>query len=191
MMGLVALFFFTACQEGPEIQPLSQQKALNEIGKKWVYNYYPDPASSPEIMNVEVIGDTLMNDGDSARVWQFQLPNRTFYYMVQIEQDTFKMFSDLGEITHHKIPMIMNSTSLWEGNYCTDTSKVLSQQSYVVGENDFEGAWNIERKAGFCVNWKLDQNIWWDNDQGFLYLESDEMNLGPAITTIWELVSFN
>lgn len=185
---LTLLLLALGCKETP-LSP-SGFEDLNAIGNRWVYHRYVDVASVPELMTVEITGDTLMSNGSSARVWQFALPADTFYRMVRIEQDTFKMFLDvLDAQARHKILMKgLTVGQSWEGAFCKDTSIVVAQGETEVEGETYQDAWHIERTAGYCVNWSLEEDIWWRNDLGFIRLAMTEQDFGSVDLELWLLV---
>lgn len=189
---LILLLALSACQERiPLPQPEPQLKPINEIGKKWTYEYYTTDSTQTQTMIVEVIGDTIMDNGELATVWRFSTALHISERMVQIEQDTFKLFTDLRDYPDQIIPMNRSVNSTWLGSYCTDTSAVLSQGPYQIGNLSINEAWHIERKAGFCVNWYRIDDIWWSDQHGFLRFSSEDWTLGRSTYTNWRLVEVN
>ncbi len=183
---LTILLFISSCKND-KVKP----KSLNEIGNLWTYHYYEGDTTQPEIMTVEITGDTLMDNGDPARVWKFTLPDRTFYRMVKVTSSDFEMYRNLSEYHDMIIPLSLKKSDGWRGSYCEDTSTVVDKANYTLGECEFKNAWNIERSAGVCFNWVMKQNIWWHPKWGILRLETNSYNFGLGGPVIWELVDVN
>lgn len=186
LITLAVLFLFTACKKD-KVAPGS----VNEIGNMWTYHFlYQDSSQTNpvQVMTVEITGDTVMDNGDPARVWEFTLPDRTFYYMVKLTSTDFEMYRNLGETPYLTIPRSLTTSSTWLGSFCTDTASVTQQSEYTINDCYFEEVWHIERSAGFCTNWFLEQKILWNHDFGIVRFETEEYSLGPFENVVWEIV---
>ena len=189
---LPVIFAFVACEQVPS--PPQPFEDLNAVGNQWVYQRSSNEIAQPEIMNVNIIGDTLLAViGKTARVWEFKLPGHSLYKYVLVEKDTFQAFdhpnSSFPDIM---IPMAELAVGhAWLGNYCTDTSRVVAYGSHTEQDVSYEEVWSIQRNAGYCVNWYMKQNIWWHNEIGFIRMERTDWTFGMPREEIWELVSFN
>lgn len=180
----------SACEQ---THPPQSGVDLNQIGNEWMYDVYVDSTSNPGQAKITVVSDTVLDNGKPARKWRIELPDQALFRYVEINPDTFKQYdSPAHPEPRHLIPMNQLAVGhQWEGLFCFDTATVVQQASFSVAGTTYEESWQLDRKAGFCVNWYMEQTLWWRNDLGFVRLETTEYRFGLPRLEVYELVDAN
>src|ERR1700676_668969 len=119
--SIVLIIFLTACQKTNNTP--SAEFFPNKVGDHWVYKY--SPTLSPEIdtglINVDIVGQTTLPDGEKAKIWATRYssdPNYIDTSYVVSDASLVKIFNGIclpcttsmpGERRRYILPLVVNN----------------------------------------------------------------------------------
>jgi hypothetical protein len=198
------ILLLTACQKSNN-RP-STEFFPNQVGDHWVYRY--SPTVSPEIytgfINVEIVGQTTLPDGEKAKIWATRYssdPNFIDTSYVISEATLVKIYyGDLclpcttqmpGEKRRYVLPLVINNkwfTAFFSG----DTTKVLSEISLSTPAGIFKNTFQLSKTIGYSVNSYTKDSIYLSPNIGMTKFIQEEYSLGPFPGNgIWELAGYS
>ncbi|NOX87754.1 MAG: hypothetical protein GXO77_01925 [Calditrichaeota bacterium] len=121
----------------------------NKIGDEWKYFYYDSLSSYSDTVVVRIIGDTTFDDTRTAKIWEYLYRNKTEYRYVEVLDDTVRIFENLKSLwTNIKFVFPLKLNRGWKGDFATDTSSVIGEDSVSVKAGHFTECYLIEETWG-------------------------------------------
>lgn len=186
--------------------PVSNTAFPNQIGDHWVYKYYSSgsPAADTGTVQVDIIGQTILPDGETAKIWVTKYPNDpnptddtslvvesaslvTVYFNNICPNCTNKMPAEWK--TYH-FPLQVSNEWSYGDNYL-DTTRVLNELSLQIPAGNFPNTFQLSKTVGYVVNSFTQDTIFITPGVGITKYFQREYNLGPFPGNgLWELASY-
>jgi hypothetical protein len=178
----------------------------NQIGDHWVYKYSPsgNPAADTGTVQVDIVGQTILPDGEPAKIWVTKYSNdlnsADDTSLVVDSASTVKIYYDnICPICTNKMPsewkrynFPLRVSNEWiNANYYDDTTKVLDELSLQVPAGIFPNTFQLAKTVGYIVNSFTQDTIFITPGVGITEYFQREFNLGPFPGNgLWELASY-
>ncbi len=185
--------------------PASNAVFPNQIGDHWVYKYSPSgsPAADTGTIQVDIIGQTILPDGETAKIWVTKYSNDPGYPDTSLVVDsasTVKIYfneicpnctGQMPERARYNFPLQVSDE--WIGQNYYDTTKVLDElnTSRYPPAGTFPNTFQLSRTAGPATNSYVRDTIFITPAVGITKYIQKEFNLGPLPGNgLWELASY-
>jgi hypothetical protein len=198
---LLVVGFTIACHKSGV--PAQNMVFPNQIGDHWVYAYSPsgDPAADTGTIEVNVIGQTILPDGEPAKIWV------TSYSGVPSYPDTSLVVSSTSTVTiyfnnicpicsdhmpterkRYNFPLQVSDEWIYN---LSDTTRILDELSIQVPAGDFPHTFQLSKTVGYAVNSFTRDTIFLTPAVGVTKYFQDEYSLGPFPGNgLWQLASY-
>jgi hypothetical protein len=191
----------------PVIPPIVQNLAPdfpNSIGDNWKYKW--SHSSLVDTVQVEIVGQGILPNGDSAKIWKytFQTATQTIIDTTWVTHigNIVRIFSNPCWICtdpmpyerfRYEMPLIIGN--YWDSDSLCgtgDTTKILNSATIIVPVDTFENVFQLARTQSFLFNsFKLD-TIYFKEHIGLLKMRQFEYNLSDVLGNgLWELTSYH
>jgi hypothetical protein len=184
--------------------PASNMAFPDQIGDLWVYKYSPSGSAAADTgtIEVDIVGQTILPDGEPANIWVTKYSNDLGYpdtTLVVDSASTVKIyFNNIcpnctdkmpEERTRYNFPLQVSNEWIYANNY--DTSKVLDETGLHVPAGNFPNTFQLSKTAGFIVNSWVKDTIFITPAVGIIKYIQAEFSLGPFPGNgLWELASY-
>jgi hypothetical protein len=184
--------------------PTSNTTFPNQIGDNWVYKYSPSgsPSEDSGTIQVDIVGQTILPDGEPAKIWVTKysnLPNYPDTSLVVDSASTVKIyFNNIcpnctdkmpGEWKRFNFPLQVSDEWIYANYY--DTTKVLDELSLQVPAGYFPNTFQLSTTAGPVTNSFSRDTILITPAVGITKYLQNEFSLGPFPGNgLWELASY-
>jgi hypothetical protein len=200
---LLLLFggFLSACHKSK--LPASNTIFPNQIGDHWIYKYSPsgDAAADTGTIQVNIVGQTVLPDGESAKIWVTNYSTAPNYPDTSLVVDSGSIvkiyFNNIcpnctdkmpGERKRYDFPLQVSDE--WVSNL-NDTTTVLAVLDLLVPAGDFPGTFQLSRTVGYATNSFTKDTIFITSAVGVTKYFQNEFSLGPLPGNgLWELASY-
>ena len=177
----------------------------NQIGDHWDYKYSPsgNPVEDTGTIQVDIVGQTILPDGETAKIWVTKYSNDTNYpdtTLVVDSASTVKIyFNDICPYCTDKTPeergrynFPLRVSDEWiPAGYYNDTTRVLDELSLQVPAGDFPNTFQLSRTIGYATNSYTKDTIFITPGVGITKYWQNEFSLGPLPGYgLWELASY-
>jgi hypothetical protein len=175
----------------------------NQIGDQWVYKYSPsgDPAADTSTIEVTIVGQAALPDGESAKIWvtnYSDIPNYPDTSLVVDSPATVKIYFNnicLGctnkmpeERRRYKFPLQVSDQWIYNLN---DSTTVLHELSLDVPAGNFPNTFQLSKTVGYVTNSFTRDTIFITPGVGVTKFIQNEFSLGPFRGNgLWELASY-
>jgi hypothetical protein len=178
----------------------------NQIGDQWIYKYSPSgsPSADTGTIQVDIIGQTTLPDGETAKIWVTKYsndPNPTddTSLVVESASTVTVYFNDIclnctnkmpDERKTYHFPLQVSNEWSYESNYL-DTTKVLNELSLQVPAGNFPNTFQLSQTVGYVVNSFTQDTVFITPGVGITEYFQREYNLGPFPGNgLWRLASY-
>ena len=173
--------------------PASNAVFPNQVGDHWVYKYSPSgiPAADTGTVQVDIIGQTTLPDGETAKIWVTKYSNDTNYpdtTLVVDSASTVKIyFNNICPYCTDKMPSeskrynfpLQVSDEWIPAGYYNDTTRVLDELTLQVPAGDFPNTFQLSRTIGYATNSYTKDTIFITPGVGITKFLQNEFSLGP------------
>jgi hypothetical protein len=175
----------------------------NQVGDHWVYKYSPitKPETDTATINVDIIGQITLPDGESANIWTTKYSNGPYVdtSLVVSAASAVKIYYNNickicavqmpDERRRYDLPLTVGNkwfTTIWH-----DTTRVLAELNLQVPAGVFNNTFELSKTLGPVTNaWDLD-TIYLTPNIGMTRFIQQEFSLGPFPGNgIWELADY-
>ena len=183
--------------------PASNMVFPNQVGDQWVYKYSlsGNPAADTGTIQVDVVGQTVLPDGESAKIWVTNYSNASNYpdtSLVVDSSSTVKIyFNNIcpnctdkmpEEWKRYNFPLQVSDEWIYNLN---DTTTVLNELSLQVPAGNFPNTFQLSRTVGYVTNSFIRDTIFITPAVGITKYFQYEFSLGPLSGNgLWELTSY-
>gem|GEM_PF-2068111 len=200
---LLSMSFMIACGKSGGRAPITTFP--NQVGDHWVYKYSPSgsPAADTGTIQVDIVGQTLLPDGEPAKIWVTKYSNAPNYpdtTLVVDSASTVKIyFNNICPNCTNKMPdewkrynFPLQVSDEWPyAGYYHDTTKVLAELNLQVPAGNFPNTFQLSRTVGYATNSYIKDTIFITPAVGVTKCFQKEFNLGPVPGNgLWELASY-
>jgi hypothetical protein len=178
----------------------------NEIGDHWVYKYSPsgDPAADTGTIQVDIVGQTILPNGEPAKIWVTKYSNDPNYaddttLVVDSASTVIIYYNNICQFCTEKMPdewktynfpLQVSEEWTYAENY-RDTTKVLDELSLLVPAGNFPNTFQLSRTVGYVTNSFTKDTIFITPAVGITKYYQNEFSLGPFPGNgLWELASY-
>ena len=195
--------FMIACGKSGGRAPITAFP--NQVGDHWVYKYSlsGSPAADTGTIQVDIVGQTLLPDGEPAKIWVTKYSNAPNYpdtTLVVDSASTVKIyFNNICPNCTNKMPyewkrynFPLQVADEWPyAGYYHDTTTVLAELSLQVPAGNFPNTFQLSRTVGYATNSYIKDTIFITPAVGVTKCIQKEFNLGPVPGNgLWELASY-
>ena len=177
----------------------------NQVGDHWVYKYSQSESPAAEIgtIQVDIVGQTILSDGEPAKIWVTKysnVPNYPDTSLVVDSASTVKIYFDNicpnctnkmpSEWKRYNFPLQVSREWVYAAYY-HDTTKVLDELSLQVPAGNFPNTFQLSRTVGYVTNSYINDTIFITPAVGITKYFQNEFNQGPLPGNgLWELASY-
>jgi hypothetical protein len=175
----------------------------NQIGDHWVYKYSPsgNPAADTGTVQVDIVGQITLPDGEMAKIWVMNYSNFPDYSDTSLVVDsasTVKIyFNNICPFCTNKMPaerrrynFPLQVSDEWIYNL-NDTTRVLDELSLQVPAGNFPNTFQLSKTVGYATESFTRDTIFITSAVGITKYFQDEFNQGPLPGNgFWELSSY-
>jgi hypothetical protein len=200
---LLSVSLMIACHKSSG--PTSNAAFPNQIGDGWVYRYSLSggPSADTGTILVDIVGQTILPDGEQAKIWVTKYSNAPNYpdtTLVVDSASTVKIyFNNIcpnctdkmpGEWKRYNFPLQVSDEWIYS-DYYHDTTKVLDEVSLQVPAGNFPSTFQLSRTVGYVTNSYIKDTIFITPAVGITKYLQNEFSLGPLPGNgLWELASY-
>jgi hypothetical protein len=192
----VAIILFFSCNKNNAIT--DNTEFPNKVGNHWHYKYtYGAP--SPGSIDVDIIGQGTLPDGERSTIWVYRILSYTDTCYVVSNGNTVVFYNNpclrcTPQMPSERMRYIfpLQTGNFWFNTaYYGDTTKVLLETTLSVPAGSFEHTFELNRIKGHSFNSWASNLIWFTPNIGFTKLDQEEFSLGPVLGNgVWELDSY-
>ena len=178
--------------------PIETTEFPNTVGNHWHY-IYGSNTPTPSFIDVDIIGEGNLPDGQSAKIWVYKILSYTDTTYVVTSAQTIKIYDKPCltctnqmpfERMEYRFPLGVGNRWFTSAAY-GDTTKVLSQDSLIVPAGTFKNTYFLSKVRGYVTNSWTANEIWFTPYIGMTKLIQGEFSLGPVLGNgLWELASY-
>ncbi len=193
-----------ACSKPGGPAPNSLAAFPNQIGDHWVYKYSSSGSPSADTGNIQVdiVSQIYLPDGESAKVWVTKYSNDPGYpdtTLVVDSASTVKIFfnnicpncTDKMPEERRRYNFPLQVSDEWINAYYNDTTEVLNEVNLQVPAGNFPGTFQLSRTVGYATNSYTQDTIFITPAIGVTEYFQKEYGLGPFPGNgLWELASY-
>jgi hypothetical protein len=176
----------------------------NQIGDRWVYKYSPSGSAAADTgtVQVDIVGQLILPDGESAKIWVTKYSNDPGYSDTTLVVDsasTVKIyFNNICPICTNKMPQErkrfnfpLQVSDVWINAFYHDTTKVLAELSVQVPAGNFPNTFQVARTVAYVTNSFTQDTTFITPAVGITKYLQREFSLGffPG-NGLWELASY-
>ena len=202
--SILLIIFLIGCQKTNNTP--SVEFFPNKVGDHWVYKY--SPTLSPEIdtglINVDIVGQTTLPDGEKAKIWATRYsndPNNIDTSYVVSVASLVKIYNgDIclpcttqmpGERRRYILPFVVNN-KWFSALVFGDTTRVLSELNLSTPAGIFKNTFQLSKTIGYAVNSYTIDTIFLSPNIGMTKFIQEEYSLGPFPGNgIWKLAGYS
>jgi hypothetical protein len=175
----------------------------NQIGGHWVYKYSPsgNPAADTGTVQVDIVGQITLPDGEPAKIWVTNYSNYPDYPDTSLVVDsvsTVKIYFNNvclfctdkmpAERKRYNFPLQVSDEWIYSLN---DTTRVLDELSLQVPAGNFPNTFQLAKTVGYSVESFTIDTIFITPAVGITKYFQNEFNQGPLPGNgLWELASY-
>jgi hypothetical protein len=173
----------------------------DNLGYQWTYRL---TSGSIDTVNVEIVGQGILPNGISAKIWKYtyRYISRTYVDTVWVSyiDNDVRIYDNPCRICTNQMPferlhyiLPLRAGKFWYTNApYGDTTKVLDQESIAVPAGTFLNVFRLSKHRGYVTNSWTNDTIYFKEQVGLVKLNQNEFNLGPVTGNgIWELINYN
>lgn len=160
----------------------------NSVGDYWKYKYSDSLGNSTSFVDVNIVGNKTLPNGQVAKVWVFKFTsNVDTNYVYQIG-DTIRFLNVYLEVVNTYVtPLTLNNK--WENSFLFDSIEVKEQRTFILNKKNFDNSFLLN-EHGYGFNYFLTRVEWFCPNIGMLTKARKEYSLGYLDDSYWELVEY-
>jgi hypothetical protein len=200
-LPVLFICFTIACHKSSA--PASNTVFPNQIGNHWLYKYSPsgNPVTDTATIQVRIVGQTILPDGESAKIWVTSYSNAPNYPDTSLVVDSANVvkiyFNNICPNCTNKMPELrkrynfpLQVSDEWISNL-NDTTSVLDKLSLQVPAGNFPNTFQLSKTVGYVTNSFTKDTIFITPNVGVTKYFQDEFSLGPFPGNgLWVLASY-
>jgi len=202
---ILSILSFASCNKINNIYN-TRQNFPNKVGYQWTYRLINSNIDSIDTVEVEIVGQGTLPNGDSANIWKYTYKYSFMTYIdsvwvSSINNDVRFYDSDNPcstcpnqmpfERLRYVLPLSVGKSWYTTAPY-GDTTKVLDQENVSVPMGTFTNVFRLSKFRGPVTNSWTTDTIYFKEHIGLVKFRQAEYSLGPVIGNgIWELIGYN
>ncbi|MEA3296360.1 MAG: hypothetical protein U9R56_00665 [candidate division Zixibacteria bacterium] len=193
---LLAIVVLVSCDDDSLPTIKSTEKRVdfpNKIGFRWTYAYYDSIAGSPDTVEVTIIGNETLENGEMAKIWRYEFRTKTKIRHVSIVGDTVKIYWNLlPDLLTFLYPLEVGS-SWTSSTVASDTTTVLDGVGVSIPAGSFTDGYLITREW-FGLEEYENSRIYIVNGVGLVLMHlkaSAPMSGIDDVNEVWVLLDFD
>ena len=160
----------------------------NTVGDYWKYKYVDSLNNSNSFVDVNIIGNRRLPNGQNAKVWIFNFADHVDTNYVYQINDTIRFLNlYLNIVNTYVTPLSLNNK--WENSFLFDSIEIKEQRTFILNKMNFDNSFLLNER-GYSPNYSLTRIEWFCPNIGMLIKSREEYNLGPLDNSYWELEEF-
>lgn len=189
---LIGIATFSTCQDTYVPLSQSEQKFPNSIGNSWTYAVYDSTEQDAFTVQVSIVGETTLSNGEPATIWQYTWPDRVDTQYVQKLDNQIRTYKETD--VAHTYTTILLDFPLEEGkkfgrSEAADTSDIVLEDSVTTPAGSFERGFKINRSRS-SFNYWLIEHFWFVPHVGIVKMHRKEYPFGPVTNRTWILLEY-
>lgn len=169
---------------------LASEYFPNSIGNYWRYKYVDSIFMKSVMVDVKIVGDTILPGGQNAKIWTTKYPTYTDTSFVYQVGDTIKFANQgLSVRNAYIIPLKLNSQWRVNQDYMYDSMRVSEKRLYALNHHYFENSFLLH-ESGHLPNERRENIEWFCPNVGMLTrTEKDAFLIANTVSSCyWELI---
>lgn len=187
---ILSIVFICCKKDNRQIENRSGSEYFpNTIGDYWKYRYVDSFDNSTSFVDVSIVGNKTLSNGQDAKVWQFKFTDHTDTNYVYQISDTIRFLNLYLDIVNtYIVPLSLNDK--WENSFLSDSIEVKGRRTFILNKRNFDNSFLLN-EHGYSFNYSLTRVEWFCPKVGMLTKARKEFNLGPSDNSYWELVEYH
>jgi hypothetical protein len=187
-LALILSVVFICCKKNnTQIENINGSEYFpNSVGDYWKYKYVDSLNNSTSFVDVNIVGNKTLPNGQNAKVWIFNFTHHADTNYVYQIGDTIKFLNVYFEIVNTYVtPLLLNNK--WENSFLFDSIQVKQRGTFILNKKNFDNSFLLNESA-YGFNYYLRRVEWFCPNIGVLTKARKEYSLGYLDNSYWELV---
>ena len=199
ILFLSGIIGITAFSCGNEKQPLpyplptdhltAKEAFPNQVGDRWTYSVFDSTTQTTQTVEVKIVGDTIFENGEKFKIWEYRFPDKIDTEYVNIVGDTVRLNKKYGFFNTMYIFPLYPGKSWLSGNGTIHTATVEKIETITVPAGIFKNSYDIKTK-NTSYNYALIIDNWFKPKVGIIQKYIYEFNMAPPDRQTWKLVNY-
>ncbi|MDP4264105.1 MAG: hypothetical protein Q8941_16375 [Bacteroidota bacterium] len=191
---LALCIVFSSCTKNDLIKNPASEYFPNTVGNYWKYKYVDSISNKSVFVYVNITGNTVLPNGQNAKIWVYTFPDHTVTNFVCQVGDTTRFIDSPGLSVRYTYitPLRLNNTWRTSPDYIYDSTHVDDNSVYFLNNQDFVNSFLLQ-EYGHLPNQYWGRSEWFCPNIGIVTKsEKSLFTLADETSSVyWELVEYN